>query len=461
MPSIVDTPRSPFFSAPISKNDIYLNDSKDYEVEKHLAGLQNEKSANTESDSAFSLMSVSSIPLLPKQKKEQLGEYVKLWEQLHQSEGQLLGQAQKYLGNYGEQQVHKLAEDIVFFVERKNKILKELSVVSRAISSESPKRKPIPELHILQQPSEIVNSLISPSPIVNVNDFDQWSNGPLTVRVTMLYASSERAVIGNSDEEVLQGPTKISVDSNGTAYFNSLRIEDLCSKDRRQTFLLEFILEDQVDGMPRVLSNVKSDPFTIQIRPSVGKRKRDLSDDELNYRPSRNSDNESDFKERKMSQEYNYVDITDLLTLPQKEAAQKLGISESMLCKRFKECTRRKWPYRYLCKIEKVINLMYHQSEGQLSEEDCIKLEHLKREREECLQPVKIRIIPHENGDLSARSPSSPSAKVEEEPSEEISSPLESAPLSPLSPNRNFSDEEQFVLETLELLKSDRKPAFV
>jgi hypothetical protein len=37
------------------------------------------------------------------------------------------------------------------------------------------------------------------------------------------------------------------------------------------------------------------------------------------------------------------------LTLPQKEAAAKLGISESMLCKRFKECTRRKWPYRYVC----------------------------------------------------------------------------------------------------------------
>jgi hypothetical protein len=48
------------------------------------------------------------------------------------------------------------------------------------------------------------------------------------------------------------------------------------------------------------------------------------------------------------SAEGNYIDITDLLTLPQKEAAKKLGISESMLCKRFKECTRRKWPYRYV-----------------------------------------------------------------------------------------------------------------
>ena len=48
------------------------------------------------------------------------------------------------------------------------------------------------------------------------------------------------------------------------------------------------------------------------------------------------------------SEEGNYIDITDLLTLPQKEAAKRLGISESMLCKRFKECTKRKWPYRYV-----------------------------------------------------------------------------------------------------------------
>jgi len=44
-----------------------------------------------------------------------------------------------------------------------------------------------------------------------------------------------------------------------------------------------------------------------------------------------------------------HIDITHLLPLPQKEAARRLGISESMLCKRFKESTPRKWPYRYVC----------------------------------------------------------------------------------------------------------------
>jgi hypothetical protein len=126
------------------------------------------------------------------------------------------------------------------------------------------------------------------------------------------------------------------------------------------------------------------------------------------------------------SSEGNYIDITDLLTLPQKEAAKKLGISESMLCKRFKECTRRKWPYRYvrsytrncvqragsdLCsvshacirvrqlrKIDKIINMLnLHKADGEgMSEEDRDKLTRLHKEREECLRPVKIRITSYD-----------------------------------------------------------------
>jgi hypothetical protein len=91
--------------------------------------------------------------------------------------------------------------------------------------------------------------------------------------------------------------------------------------------------------------------------------------------------------------DYAYVDITDLLVLPQKEAARRLGISESMLCKRFKERTRRKWPYRYLRKIDKVIDMLgMHKEAGNLSPSDNDKLERLKRERVECLKSVMIRI---------------------------------------------------------------------
>lgn len=99
-----------------------------------------------------------------------------------------------------------------------------------------------------------------------------------------------------------------------------------------------------------------------------------------------------------------YVDITDLLSLPQKDAAARLGISESMLCKRFKECTRRKWPYRYLRKVEKQISQLQEQRHvtGFLTAEENNRLESLVQEREDCLAPVRIRVTHH---DVAAGSP--------------------------------------------------------
>eukprot|EP01101_Sappina_pedata_P006880 TRINITY_DN3526_c0_g3_i1.p1 TRINITY_DN3526_c0_g3~~TRINITY_DN3526_c0_g3_i1.p1 ORF type:complete len:821 (+),score=224.52 TRINITY_DN3526_c0_g3_i1:125-2587(+) len=87
---------------------------------------------------------------------------------------------------------------------------------------------------------------------------------------------------------------------------------------------------------------------------------------------------------------HSHIDITDLLSLPQKEAARRLGISESMLCKRFKERTKRKWPYRYLRKIEKVIKAL--KASRNLDKDERERLNTLIVERDICLQPVHIRI---------------------------------------------------------------------
>ena len=76
------------------------------------------------------------------------------------------------------------------------------------------------------------------------------------------------------------------------------------------------------------------------------------------------------------------TDITPLLILPQKVAAARLGISESMLCKRFKERTNRKWPYRFLRKLERQIACSTNPQE----------LEQLSMERDKCLSPVSIRV---------------------------------------------------------------------
>jgi hypothetical protein len=122
-------------------------------------------------------------------------------------------------------------------------------------------------------------------------------------------------------------------------------------------------------------------------------------------------------------------DITDLLSLPQKEAAQRLGISESMLCKRFKECTRRKWPFRYLRKIEKTIATLESQKILEpLSVEDQDRLEDLLKQRIECLAPVKIRItkspspVPGATGRSATPESDSVTTGDEEEESDDHSS---------------------------------------
>jgi len=159
----------------------------------------------------------------------------------------------------------------------------------------------------------------------------------------------------------------------------------------------------------------------------------------------------------------NYIDITDLLTLPQKEAAMRLGISESMLCKRFKECTRRKWPFRYLRKIEKTLKM---KPEDIITKEDQEKIKKLTKEREECLRPVKIRITSLDRL-LSAQAqhaaislaPSSPISGDGEQ--SEVNSPS-SSPILPCGDSSPLHDaeetetteDERCVLETLQMMKS-------
>lgn len=84
------------------------------------------------------------------------------------------------------------------------------------------------------------------------------------------------------------------------------------------------------------------------------------------------------------------VDITALLGLPQREAAARLGISESMLCKRYKETTRLKWPHRYLGKLNKKIAL--RQAKLPLLPADEDALAKLLAEKHKILQPVHIRL---------------------------------------------------------------------
>lgn len=64
-----------------------------------------------------------------------------------------------------------------------------------------------------------------------------------------------------------------------------------------------------------------------------------------------------------------------------------------MLCKRFKASTQRKWPYRYLQKLEKSIKCLESMKKvGRLTINDLRRLDELKRERNNLLNPVSISL---------------------------------------------------------------------
>lgn len=177
--------------------------------------------------------------------------------------------------------------------------------------------------------------------------------------------------------------------------------------------------------------------------------KRKKSDDDFDYIESSDSKKElyslslkpkrSKFSVDALPDSFN-IDITSLLRLPQKEAANKLGISESMLCKRFKESTKRKWPFRYLRKIEKTIaNLKTLKKGGTISRQEQNKLDDLLTQKRECLAPVKIRITNHDR--LQMNSFASPNFSPPPSPKQYFSEEIE-------------SDDEEFAAETLGLLRS-------
>jgi len=145
----------------------------------------------------------------------------------------------------------------------------------------------------------------------------------------------------------------------------------------------------------------------------------------------------------------NYINITPLLVLPQKEAATKLGISESMLCKRFKECTRRKWPYRYLRKIDKMLQMFSPKNAYLNGTEDQAKIERLKKEREECLQPVKIRITGNDKVSVKLQSMMTKDSPMSDTESEESFAD---------SPEENESIEDDEISQVAETLNSLKQP---
>jgi len=251
-------------------------------------------------------------------------------------------------------------------------------------------------LYVEEQPTGnvVANKYLEPPLVVRIDDalVSLAREGRLQVSASLCLTLSDEALLRTLDnkQDILQGHTMVPVSGEGYATFNKLKIMEVSSKHHHQAFSIQLQLQEICNaadgslGVSPIGESVKLAPLHVQSR--INKRKRSCFSG--HGRPRKRARGESDC---------NYVDITPLLVLPQKEAATRLGISESMLCKRFKECTRRKWPYRYLRKIDKMIRVLtLNKKTDAIPREDQEKIQRLKREREECLHPVKIRITGHD-----------------------------------------------------------------
>jgi len=461
---------------PYSKRDFFAADAEFVDSCRKLAAEPVSKRQKCENDGPTSIQQslqsaqsqhfgFNDVSQNSHQFKNQLEMNLQQWERLHQREMELIQQAKTFLSglnlatdgtNGGTQSPlysTQLASEIYTLLEQKSNTLSPLFQAVTAPVKEELKQLDLEKLtlKVSQQPSEaiVVNQFIDPAPIVQITGFDnprELESIELFVSASLFYHDSDKEV----EKEILQGVTRVSVLKDGSAVFDKILITEVSAKHKYQSFTLRFALEDGYNANRRVLATAYSSAFHTQTRPArVIKRKREedaygsSSDEDFvlstpekaaTYEPVDSKSNAV------VNSDYNYVDITDYLTLPQKEAASKLGISESMLCKRFKECTRRKWPYRYIRKIDKIINMLSVQDGTPLSPEDKKKLDKLMKEREERLQPVKIRITQHDRSNLVGNcSPSPPSP---------ADSPVDTAA---------FEEEAQFVMETLELLKTTRK----
>jgi hypothetical protein len=95
--------------------------------------------------------------------------------------------------------------------------------------------------------------------------------------------------------------------------------------------------------------------------------------------------------EPKRSRQGEVVDVTDMLMLPQSEAAARVGMTVSTFCKRWKDSVKeRKWPYRSVQKLDKEVAAL--QKRNPMTNAVELKIARMLKEREALLAPGSIRL---------------------------------------------------------------------
>jgi len=218
--------------------------------------------------------------------KTQLQLNVLQWELLHQREQELIQQAKLLLASsssdvnasatHSTQFPDLLKSEISTLMEQKNNTLGPLIQIPNTGISEEAKRISIDGegfgVTITQQPPDaiVANQFIDPAPILQISNFKP-SGVQLFVSVQLFY-DSEKEI----QQDILQGTTRVSVDSDGSAIFDKLLITEVSAKHKYQAFCFIFSLEEVSNGSKRIISTTKSGSFHTQSRPTRSvKRKKE------------------------------------------------------------------------------------------------------------------------------------------------------------------------------------------
>eukprot|EP01091_Cochliopodium_minus_P020871 TRINITY_DN926_c0_g1_i1.p1 TRINITY_DN926_c0_g1~~TRINITY_DN926_c0_g1_i1.p1 ORF type:complete len:347 (-),score=75.79 TRINITY_DN926_c0_g1_i1:67-1107(-) len=138
------------------------------------------------------------------------------------------------------------------------------------------------------------------------------------------------------------------------------------------------------------LNSDNSSPIGSPMRNMDSKKRKEFEKKDINNDPNDKNWTLSPNLKNLEKQNTVWVDISCILHLPQKEASRVLGISGSLLCKRYKESTNnRKWPHRMMKKVRK--EMTDPQTEDN-EQKDPKMFRQLQRMKEHCSKPARIRL---------------------------------------------------------------------
>ena len=268
------------------------------------------------------------------------------------------------------------------------------------------------ELTVLVQPSPqiVANRYVTPAPEVRVS-LPKMEGLTYLIVAKIVYYGTEEEVLRSSSKgkrekgrPILEGIIQYPIAKNiEIISFHKIKISEVSSKHGQKPFSMLFSIgkfffshffvififfsqeaKEQKNCENKTIMSVYTEPFYVQSR-AIKKRALPLD-------RSEEIANNQEFSptQTNLPSDLKLIEITSLLVYPQKKAAKFLQISESMMCKRWKEATNRKWPFRSIQKYHKLLKQL--QNENNQESKNYNQIAIIKKKLKQALDPVSISL---------------------------------------------------------------------